>query len=50
MVQRLTPGLRRIQLAALCSNVLQHGVEIRMVFPDPCEGDPRMGDSHIRNV
>src|SRR5438105_4133427 len=43
-------GLRRIQMAACLSNVLQHSVEIRMVFPDPCEWYPRMGDSHLRNL
>src|SRR5262249_22301727 len=43
-------GLRRIQMAACLSNVLQYSVEIRMVFPDPCEWYPRMGGSHLRNL
>ena len=37
-------------MAACLSNVLQHGIEIRMIFPDPREWDPRMGNSHLRNL
>src|SRR5262249_51356103 len=42
--------LRRIQMAACLSNVLQHSIEIRMVFPDPREWYPWMEDSHCRNL